>query len=289
MINKKKVWLLIASGIFLSLAIFFFFYDLEISKLVVQENPNGLFVLLAAIGEFPIYIGPLLFGLVYGFTSENKYAKLGFHLVGLITVYVASIRLVSGIFEEFFSSNLGAVQEVLLAVVSLLVYILLFIWMSKKEISKLEKIKDVVLLSCLVSLSSFLMVSGIKILWGRPRFYSLSGDYSGYTNYLTINGPSNSIFSNDYRSFPSGHTNSAACILVVPFIVSRICSNKYVKIIITIFCCTYALLVGISRIVVGAHYASDVLFAFLINIGCFILVGIFLKKKGWLHVRSNKC
>ena len=116
---------------FLSLSVLFGFYDLEISKSLATNDSNLLFRILAAIGEFPIYIGPILFGLVFGFTSENKNIKLCCHFIGLAGTYVAAIRLVKGIFEVFYSSNLGIIQFILLSIVSLLVYILLFMLFNK--------------------------------------------------------------------------------------------------------------------------------------------------------------
>jgi membrane-associated phospholipid phosphatase len=51
--------------------------------------------------------------------------------------------------------------------------------------------------------------------------------------------------------------------------------NDPVKIIVTFLVVGWALFVGLSRIVVGAHYASDVLFA----AGMAVLISIILYKK----------
>lgn len=289
MTKKKNIAFVIGLIIFCILAICFYFFDLEISKNMASDNPNFIFILLAAIGEFPIYIGPILFGLVYGFTSESKNAKLISHFVGIIGMYIAFIRLTNGIFNEFFSSSIWILQYILLAIVALIVYILMFMAFNKIDSEKLYKMRDIALIYFIVSLSSFLIVTLMKNIWGRPRYRILDNNYEAYSNFLTISGFKNSKLGDNYRSFPSGHTNAASSILVLSLITPRFTNKKWVKYLITGICIVYPVLVAISRICVGAHYASDVLFGFGVSFTCLLTTYIIFKKKGWLYVRSNKC
>lgn len=273
-------------GAFLILAVVFFFFDLEISKVLVSEEENFVYVLLAAIGEFPIYIGPILFGMVYGFIAKTKWTKMLYLFVGLIATYIGVMRLSGGIFEYYLNSEIGLVENILLAIASFLLFLLLFIVFSKIDIKELNKIKDVVLIAFIVSISSFLIVTITKYIWGRPRYRILSTDEE-YVNFLTIDGFRKGIPSDDYRSFPSGHTNASASILVLSLLPARIIGKKWVKYIINIFCILYPIVVAISRIGIGAHYASDVLFGFGISFTCFMITYIIFKKKGWLYVRGD--
>ena len=152
----------------------------------------------------------------------------------------------------------------------------------------LFKFKDIALIYLLVSASSFLIVSGAKYIWGRPRFRVLSDDFNEYTSFIHINFLEGR-YGDDYRSFPSGHTNAATSILVLSLIPARITSKRWIKYLVFSVCILYPIIVAISRIGVGAHYASDVLFGFIISLSCFLITYIILKKKGWLNVRSNKC
>lgn len=288
MSKKIKSILISLSLIFVSLAVVFFFWDLEISKAMVQENPNFIFLLLHAVGEFPIYIGPIMFALVYGFTSERKNVRLLSHMFGLMALYVAMIRLSEGILETFMESTLGILQYSLLALASLFLYVFLFVLVNKVNHDNLEKIKDIALMYLVVSLSSFIIVSGVKLIWGRARFVTLSEDYSEFTNFLTINGFSRGELEDGYRSFPSGHTNAATSILLLSLIPCRFTNKKWVKYLVFSVLLAYVFTVAISRVCLGAHYASDVLFGFGINIICSIIVYVIFKKKGWLNVRSDK-
>ena len=90
-------------------------------------------------------------------------------------------------------------------------------------------------------------------------------------------------------SFPSGHTSAATTIFVLSLIPSRLSNKRWVKYLVLGLCCLYVLTMGLSRICVKAHYASDVLFGFGITSICFLVTYIIFKKKGWLYARGNKC
>ena len=49
----------------------------------------------------------------------------------------------------------------------------------------------------------------------------------------------------------------------------------------------YTITIAISRVCIGAHYASDVLFGFACTALCFIVTYFIFYKKGWLNARSN--
>lgn len=288
MSKVRKISFILFGGLFIILATLFFFYDLEISKLLVQNKPDFLFVLLAAIGEFPIYIGPVLFGLVYGATCKRRCYKLCAHFVGLIACYIACRRLCNGILEQFYNSQFDMFQNVLLAIAALIIYVFLVFITINVDKQKFENLKSIALLGLISSIVSFALVSGMKMLWGRARFRSLSEEYTEYTNFLTVNGFSKQSLLDDYQSFPSGHTNSASCILILIPLVRKINSKSWINWITIASTALYVFTVGLSRICVGAHYASDVLFGFGIFICSYILVEYILKKRGWLDVRSDK-
>lgn len=160
---------------------------------------------------------------------------------------------------------------------------------NKFKLETLFKIRDVALIYLIVSISSFLIVTSMKYIWGRTRFRALGEDYSEYSNFLTIHGFNNSLNGDDYKSFPSGHTNAATSILILSLIPIRLSNKRWIRYVVMLLCGLYVLNVAISRICVGAHYASDVLFGFGVSTICFLITYIILKKKGWLYVRNDKC
>ena len=91
---------------------------------------------------------------------------------------------------------------------------------------------------------------------GRVRFRDLTPpDYLEYTPWFICNG----ITGN--RSFPSGHTASGWMLLPLLILVKDREWKDPIKLATWIGVIGWGILVGLSRIFIGAHYASDVLFS----------------------------
>lgn len=81
-------------------------------------------------------------------------------------------------------------------------------------------------------------------------------------------------------SFPSGHTMIATTFYgFIIYLINKSNISKKIKIIITILLTTLILLIGLSRIYLGVHYATDVIGGYLISISYLILFINFNKKK----------
>ena len=76
--------------------------------------------------------------------------------------------------------------------------------------------------------------------------------------------------------------------MLIP-IMMKITNKKWIQYLTVVMAITYVILVAISRVLIGAHYASDVLFGLGINVICSVLIYFFVKKRGWLDVRNDKC
>jgi membrane-associated phospholipid phosphatase len=116
---------------------------------------------------------------------------------------------------------------------------------------------------------SSVLVTLLKGPFGRPRFRAMSyaGDFSYYSRWYVLNGQPDKEWMKEYfsstdacRSFPSGHTQSAAvifCILMLKDMFAIESKKKNALLWITAVIWTGA--VALSRIMVGAHFFSDVL------------------------------
>lgn len=81
-------------------------------------------------------------------------------------------------------------------------------------------------------------------------------------------------------SFPSGHTMIATTFYgFIIYLINKSNVSKKIKIIITILLTTLILLIGLSRIYLGVHYATDVIGGYLISISYLILFINFNKKE----------
>jgi undecaprenyl-diphosphatase len=74
-------------------------------------------------------------------------------------------------------------------------------------------------------------------------------------------------FSSKYQSFPSGHVGASAAFFGVLLIARRR---------IGLVCLAFPILIGFSRMYLGAHYLSDVMCAAVLGIFCALVVAHFL-------------
>ncbi len=237
-------------------------------------NPNsGWAKFLENFGEIPGLIVVIIAAHIYIVTlkaSSNIKTILftGFLLTAnsLITIYifwVASIAITNG--WKFFSSY----QNIFFLSAILINIFLSLLFRKQRNFSKRA------ILFSRVSFKMFfygyiLFVQPIKILWGRIRFRELAANYSDFTPWYLPQGI------NGNQSFPSGHAAMGFMLLALfVFFADR---AFYQRVILKGIIISWAIAVCISRIVIGAHFTSDVLF------GAFAMIISYL----FLMNRANK-
>ena len=273
----KKI--LLAVGILLVVILSFVFnkYDLDIS-IALTKYDSYFFEFFDDFGELPIYFGPIIFGAIYFNLSKKtlyKYLSAG---ISFLAYLIACVKVIGNL---DFSLNLA---RVLLAIGLAGLFTLATVYaFSRIKKDTLHKIKDIAFLGLVVSLVSFGCVQLLKNVWGRVRFRDLSYDYSEFTNLFTINGL------NGNHSFPSGHTNAGTSVLLIALLVPRFSNKKWLKCLVAILCFVYIATLAVSRIVVSAHYASDVLFGFLVGFTTICVTYSVLRRKGVIDASNNKC
>lgn len=144
----------------------------------------------------------------------------------------------------------------------------------------LKKLFKVCITATVAVVVANVLIMIVKGPVGRMRFraintalgegYIASGDVAGYTRWYIANGqPSDKVLkafelryavTDAFKSFPSGHTCAAATtymLILLPDVID-FKHKKGAKIACWIIPIAFTMLVAISRIVVGAHYMSDV-------------------------------
>ena len=263
--------------LFIGLCVVFNKYDLNIS-IELTKLYSPFYEFFDDYGELPIYLGPIIFGSVYYYLSKKQSYKI-------LNMGVTSVTYLIAVYKVFHNKEIELTLNsigLIIALTAFLVFINFLIF-SKIKKEKLIRIKDLAIVGLMASVISIVCVEGFKLTWGRVRFRDLSEDYSEFTNLFKINGYTGN------KSFPSGHTNAAANILLISLIVPRLIDKKWLKYLVIGLCFGYIALVAFSRIVVSAHYASDVLAGAVIGISTVSVVYYVLKRKGVIDVTSNKC
>ena len=274
---KKRILLVIAILTFIILCFVFNEYDLNISVNLTKYD-NGFYETFDDYGELPVYVGPILFGVVYFYLSK----KIIYKLMSLGITGGAYLVAIYKIFDNK-EIELSLSNIVLIIGIALILFLATVYAFSKVNKDILVNLKDLALVGLITTIASVACVEVLKLTWGRVRFRDLSSDYSEFTNLFTVNGYTGN------KSFPSGHTNAATSILLISLMIPRFTNKKWIKYLVASLCFVYIAFVAVSRIVVSAHYASDVMVGFVVGLLTISLTYYILKRKGVINVANDKC
>jgi membrane-associated phospholipid phosphatase len=237
----------------LVLAVVFGFTDLQISLAVVDpESRMGRFV--ARYGEIP-GLATLVFGLFVVLVDRTRrrlpldllLALLLITLTSLVAYY-ASALLVSYLVGSFdFYTRYGRWVWLALGLLVLAGQWAVSDYRFPHRIDRFARVAVGVAL-----LNFGLFVNICKPLWGRVRFQDLAPGYADFTPWYLPQGVTG------HHSFPSGH--AAAGWLLLPLILLVRDRPRSVRISVAALAIAWGAMVATGRVVIGAHYASDVLF-----------------------------
>ncbi len=249
--------LLIVVFAWIGLAIVFGIFDLNISMVVVDESsPWGAFG--REYGELPSY----------GLIAIAFTALIGGHLKGLKRQRsLGGLSIIAGIAYLIYAIMRNDMDDVLLGIFFTIPTALFMIYAWDKDWKAYRAISKMI--SILAILGPLLFVQVTKLLFGRVRFRDLNLDFSNFTPWYLPQG----ITGNE--SFPSGHAAMGFIFLPLLILVKDSQLKAIPKILAASLIVGWGLFVGLSRIVVGAHYASDVLF----SIGVDATITILLYRK----------
>ena len=211
----------------------FAFMDLWISQNIASfDSAFGIF--FRDFGEYPGYV-LILLSLIFQIKHTKKsWLKVTIVVLLPAVLYALYIRY----------RNLNWTDFLILFVLTTVVLLPFSrLKMSREEWEKTSG--KVIAMALILPLA---MVQILKLLWGRIRFRDLGADYSGFTPWYLPQGYTGNF------SFPSGHAAMAIYLLSMNLYFK----NKYVYWTTML----WAILVALSRIRIGAHYASDVWVSF---------------------------
>ena len=270
--NKKN--LIGLAGIFIILMVVFTFADLQIALWIY--NPSSMF------GRFFQIVGTLPLNIV-GIFGCISLVMTADHKMNLSTSvsYVMGILLI--VFWGFYGchSFVNALPEgetvVMVATVGWAFLSIVLAGSIIKDGNKdgLRKASIIMVIAASVAVFGPML---IKEFMSRPRFHTLENPVEQFT-YWFQRMPHTELSSNS--SFPSGHSSQSAlslCALLVPMFVKRLDNQKYYKVAAAL-AGVFTICVMVSRMVLGAHYATDVLVGATLTIATILVSNYFTSKK----------
>ena len=260
---QKIIYLL--SIVWSVLAGYFAFSDMQISNSIFNPNAEWA-VFLEWYGELPgaivalagliIYITHYRSSSVVKRVSVIPLLQMATTAVLIYIIFVILWRLTGS--QDFFYDNLFSLAAASLFFTLIIVITLKIIALNFSPVVLLTS--KVITAMSLIGYLIFIQM--IKIFWGRIRFRELNSCQSDFTEWYLPQGITGS------ESFPSGHAAMAWMLLPLILLLSE--KSKAVKISAAGLIIAWGITVPLSRVVIGAHYASDVLF------GSFIMIILFL-------------
>ncbi|MBR4242220.1 MAG: phosphatase PAP2 family protein [Eubacterium sp.] len=246
------------------------FFDLKLD--IFLNNPKSPFAIwFCNTGEMPSrLICPLAGLLIYKLAKKKLHRNLG-----LFIELAGSAYLGYHIADYFFVEE----NQILFGIIYGFGFGLFLLFLGNFIVIPKEYEKALLVLSIAgiaVMAVQTLTVEGIKFLWGRVRFRDLlaAGSYDMFTPFTHPNGI------NGNKSFPSGHTAGAGMsylLLTLPYLSEKFSKRKTLLFAIA-FC--YTGIVALTRLIMGAHYLSDVAVGSAISFTCVIIsTGVIEKKK----------
>lgn len=273
--GKQEKKIVFSIGIVLLLL--FTFTDLQIS-MAVAVKPS-IAKILEIVGEIPFTLlvacGSVL---LVRFRDRKSILKNIAALIGGGVLFLLFSFMGGFMTWNYISRNFGTIPTVLAAVIGLLVAAAAIgIAMQVPEENRKQALRYAAT-ALLYFLIVIVIMNSLKTVWGRMRFREMTDPLNEFTRWYQICGRGK--FDDAFASFPSGHSmNSAGVILMIllPDLIPALeGKEKMLRIFAYIWCVT----IGFSRVLMGAHFASDVTVGVMLSLLIFEILYTFLYRKG---------
>lgn len=258
---KKIVLVVFLVSIWIILAVIFGIYDLEISKQLVNQNS----VWAKFLEDYGMIPGILvILSGVYLYYSFIKTKSAVWSYIQKVVFFLVSSGLIFYLLDILLGI-VGSEQIIIFLIVSFSISIIIFIAIHFK--SQVESFIAIRYAKVVVGVALFgyvILIQGVKYLWGRVRFRELDSAFSEFTPWYLPQGFTGS------DSFPSGHAAMGFILLTLIILLKN--KNEWIKSLVFIPIIIWAVSLAFSRIVIGAHFASDILFGSFIIIILYIIL-----------------
>lgn len=274
MLQKKKRNLQTIGIVFAILMLIFTFADLSVAMWIY--NPDSMFGrFFQIVGTLPLNIVGIFSTIALVMTADHKMN------VSTIVSYVlgALLAFFFGFYGCLSFTNALPEGETLIMVATVawvfVSIVLVGFVMKAGNSTGLRKAAIIGVVACSVAVFGPML---IKDVMSRPRFHTLDNPTEQFS-YWFQKMPHTDISSNS--SFPSGHSSQSAlslCCLLLPMFVKRLDNKRYYQ-IAGLCSAVFTVCVMVSRMVLGAHYGTDVLVGAMLTITAILVTYTFLSSR----------
>lgn len=252
------------------------FKDLAIDNALYNPE-SGFGIFFEKFAELPMFCIVPFAGTVMFYARTMKDRKLNIILgaVYALAVLAGWVLCLFKLGDDWFGEDFSKVLRIVIAVAFSALTLFLG-GLVKRE--TMIKLRPLAVTGVLVFLITAAGVEVIKRVWGRPRYRDM------------VNGVNN-LSLNDFaawyqikgmdgcRSFPSGHTYAMSETFLLLSVSDRIKQLRNKEIIFFAIAFVMTAVTAFSRLIVGAHFLSDVVMGAVIGFTVYIVVREFIQPK----------
>lgn len=269
MIKRYKNEIIIFYALAAAALIAAVFCDLQLDKLL-NNTENIIAIWFKNTGEIPGRLICPFAGTVLFYTYKNKLQQLA----GAIIALGGSAYFGYYIGKYFFLDEHRMLFSIIYGLGFGITCLIIGKFIAIPDKYR-DKLRQIAILSIIIMFVQITVIEGMKYLWGRVRFRDLlaSGSYDAFTPWYQINGI------NGNKSFPSGHTAGAGMsylMMAFPYLSKKWERQKTLCFVIPL---VYTSVVAFTRLVMGAHYLSDVAMGGVVSFTIVIIAFSLYEKK----------
>lgn len=280
MTKKERIWVFSIGAILLAI---FTFTDLQISMAVATKNLYGR--IFEVIGELPfVFLTTVAACTLFRFRSKkNKFVSI---LLAVLTVLLSILMAFSGGFMtvNYLQDNLGhPLPGFIMPLITAALLLLAILLVKQIPEDHGREAISYAITAMIYFLAVIIVMNVIKKIWGRMRFREMDDPLSQFTRWYVINDRSAADSFNAYASFPSGHTMNSAAVILLSLLPTFLPKLEGKEKVLRTTAYVWILIVGFSRVVMGAHFSSDVTVGAMLSLALYDGISHLI-----YHLRSRK-
>ena len=248
-------------------------WDLPISKFLYPGRESSFGQFFAAFGELPAFLAMTSAGVLL-FVNRGRLRRSW----NVLFIAASAVLVLGGIVLSIHEAtdNVPAMPLWVAALVTVFAAaICAFLLLLATEGCQTKTLLRFILALAFISIGTMFLINVIKVPWGRPRMRLIlaTGNESYFQPWWKLGGNLKSrliaegVAADEFRSFPSGHTACAACAMLailLPTVCKRLRGKERLCLALG---AVWTAVVALSRLIMGAHFLTDVTAATAITLG----------------------
>ena len=258
---KKNRLLVFLVSIWIILAVIFGIYDIDISKTIVNQYSSWA-KFLENYGMIPGIL--VILSGIYIYYSFIKTKSDVWSYIQKVVFFLVNCGLIFYLFDillNIATSKYFIIFIIIALVMNLMIFIVIHI---RNQVQSAIAIRYAKVVVGMALFGYVIFIQGVKYFWGRVRFRELDAAFSQFTPWYLPQGITG------FDSFPSGHAAMGWMLLALLILLAN--KKQWIKYSVFILIFLWGVTLALSRVVVGAHYASDVLYGSFFIIIAYLLL-----------------